>query len=177
MNSSRATKSILAGWSWPHGSNDNEGRVNADGNGRPLAAALTIAAVAWLALIVGAPTAAGGRMPFMAALAYQMGSRICHQRPERSFHIAGTQMPVCARCFGLYAGGASGLALAWAFRRRWSSRVVKSSLFVAAVPIALTVGLEWLDVIATSNILRWFTGVPLGLVAGFAIVGLLRSPD
>ena len=157
--------------------------MNAGGNGRPLAAALTITAVAWLAIIVGAPTAAGGRMPFMAALAYQMGSRICHQRPERSFHIAGTQMPVCARCFGLYAGGASGLALAWAFRRGararagWSPRVVKSSLVAAAVPIALTVGLEWLDVIGTSNILRWFTGVPLGLVAGFAIVGLLRGPD
>jgi uncharacterized membrane protein len=151
--------------------------VNAGGDGRLLAAALTVAALGWLALIVGAPTAAGGRMPFVAAVVYQMGSRICHQRPERSFHVAGTQMPVCARCFGLYAGGAAGLALAWAFRRRWSPRVVKSSLLVVALPIAVTVGLEWLRMIATSNTFRWFTGVPLGLVAGFTIIGLLRGPD
>jgi uncharacterized membrane protein len=126
---------------------------------------------------VAAPSAAGGRAPLVAAVAYQLGSRICHQRPERSFHIARTQMPVCARCFGLYAGGAAGLALAWGFRRRWSPRALKASLFTGAVPIALTVAVEWLRVIETSNVLRWLTGVPLGLVAGFAIVGLLRAPD
>ena len=143
---------------------------------KPLAALLTAAAVAWVALVLTAPSAAGGRLPLLGAVAYQMGSRICHQRPERSFHIAGTQMPVCARCFGLYAGGAAGLALAWVFRR-WSPRAMKSSLFVAALPIAVTVGLEWLQIIGTSNVFRWLTGVPLGLIAGFAIVGLLRGPD
>ena len=37
-----------------------------------------------------------------------VSSRICHQRPERSFAIAGIQMPVCARCSGLYVSGALG---------------------------------------------------------------------
>ena len=143
---------------------------------KPLAAVLTAAAVAWVALIVAAPSAAGGRLPLLGSVTYQIGSRICHQRPERSFHLAGTQMPVCARCFGLYAGGASGLVLAWAFRR-WSTRTIRSSLFVAALPIALSVGLEWLRIFGTSNVFRWLTGVPLGLVAGFAIVNLLRAPD
>jgi uncharacterized membrane protein len=143
---------------------------------KPLAASLTALAGVWLLLIVVAPTAAAGRSPFLAAVAYHVGSRICHQRPERSFHIAGTQMPVCARCFGLYAGGAAGLALAWGFGR-WSARAVKSSLVLAALPIAVTVGLEWWQILGTSNLFRWLTGVPLGLVAGFAIVGLLRGPD
>src|SRR4030095_15526888 len=29
---------------------------------------------------------------------YIVGSGICHQLPERSFHLWGPQMPVCARC-------------------------------------------------------------------------------
>jgi len=37
---------------------------------------------------------------------YVIGSLVCHQRPERSFYIWGHQMPVCARCTGIYAGAA-----------------------------------------------------------------------
>ena len=43
-----------------------------------------------------------------AAVMYAAGSFICHQIPERSFHLDGIQLPVCARCFGLYGGGALG---------------------------------------------------------------------
>lgn len=28
----------------------------------------------------------------------------CHQLPERSFHIKGFQMPLCARCMGILIG-------------------------------------------------------------------------
>src|SRR4051812_38932852 len=34
---------------------------------------------------------------------------LCHQRPERSFSLWGTQFPVCARCAGIYAGAALGV--------------------------------------------------------------------
>ena len=37
---------------------------------------------------------------------YLVGSFLCHQRPERSFFLWGSQMPVCARCIGIYAGAA-----------------------------------------------------------------------
>jgi len=37
---------------------------------------------------------------------YLVGSLLCHQRPERSFFLWGSQMPVCARCLGIYAGAA-----------------------------------------------------------------------
>lgn len=34
-----------------------------------------------------------------------LGERLgCHQMPERSFFIKGWQMPVCARCTGVYIG-------------------------------------------------------------------------
>jgi hypothetical protein len=85
-----------------------------------LAAALTVVAVLWAAAIVAAPFAAShGRLVWMPVAAYQIGALICHQRPERSFHVAGTQMPVCARCFGLYAAGAAGVLIAWSIRRTW----------------------------------------------------------
>ena len=48
---------------------------------------------------------------------YAIGSLICHQLPERSFHLWGAQLPVCARCTGIYAGAARRRA-----RRRASLR-------------------------------------------------------
>src|SRR5262245_8437487 len=42
----------------------------------------------------------------LALLVYGVGSLICHQRPERSFQLLATTMPVCARCTGIYAGAA-----------------------------------------------------------------------
>lgn len=146
-------------------------------NGRLMAAGLTIMAALWTLVIVAVPSVGPGRSPLFSALAYQVGSHVCHQRPDRSFHPGGTQMPVCARCFGLYAGGAAGLILAWGGRRRLASAAMRSALLAGAAPIAVTVGLEWLSLIETSNAVRWATGMPAGLVAGLTIAGLLSGPD
>jgi uncharacterized membrane protein len=143
-----------------------------------VAAALTAGAFLWASLIVATPPAlAAGRLPWLTVAVYKVGSLVCHQRPERSFHMSGMQMPVCARCFGLYVGGAAGLALAWAVRRRWSPTAVRAGLLAGAVPIALTVASEWLGLLETSNAARWLTGLPLGLVAGCAIVQVLRDSN
>src|SRR5437667_1873786 len=47
---------------------------------------------------------------------YLVGSLLCHQLPERSFFLWGSQMPVCARCLGIYAGAAIA-AVVWCARR------------------------------------------------------------
>jgi uncharacterized membrane protein len=141
-----------------------------------LAAGITIAAVLWVLLIVAAPVGlvqGRARLPVLAA--YQIGSLICHQRPERSFHLAGMQMPVCARCFGLYLSGAIGLLIAWIGRVRLPSHAVKIIVGIAAMPIAITVALEIIGAITTSNIARMSTGLPLGFAAGLLIVGSLTS--
>ena len=149
-----------------------------------LAAVLTIAASLWAVAIVAMPfvaaraaRAARGGMPWGVLLVYQLGALICHQRPERSFHLAGVQMPVCARCFGLYAAGAAGLLVAWAVRGTWARDHVRALLAVAAIPIALSVAFEWTGTIATTNLFRMMTGLPLGLAAGFAIAAALRHRD
>ena len=53
-------------------------------------------------------------------------------------------MPVCARCFGLYIAGTTGLLLAAAgVAGRWSVVANRALLAVAALPVAITVALEW----------------------------------
>ncbi|HET7216951.1 MAG TPA: DUF2085 domain-containing protein [Vicinamibacterales bacterium] len=141
-----------------------------------LATALTALALVWALVIVATPIAAAtGHGTWGAAIAYHIGSLICHQRPVRSFHLMGIQMPVCARCFGLYASGAAGLLLAAASVARGSS-VSRNRLRLgaAALPIAVTVALEWAGAIETGNWLRFATGLPLGVVAGLLFGGLLR---
>ena len=77
----------------------------------------------WLLLVLLTPAVLardiGGRAVTLASAGtYLLGGLICHQRPERSFHPEGVQMPVCARCFGLYLGGGLGVLAALGFRRR-----------------------------------------------------------
>lgn len=57
------------------------------------------------AYLAGRPHASPIVYSFAAAV-YGIGSIVCHQRPERSFHLFAVQMPVCARCTGIYAGAA-----------------------------------------------------------------------
>lgn len=52
-----------------------------------------------------------------AAAVYVVGSVLCHQLPERSFHLWGVQLPVCARCLGMYVGGAIAAVAAAAVAR------------------------------------------------------------
>jgi uncharacterized membrane protein len=142
-----------------------------------VAAMLTAAALVWLVLLTASPVAAGrGQFRWMTAIVYHAGSLICHQRPERSFHIDGVQLPVCARCFGLYASGAAGLMVAWLRRQRWSANHARVALAAGSIPIAATVGLELTGAITTTNVLRMLTAVPLGVVGGVVLIALLRAP-
>jgi uncharacterized membrane protein len=143
----------------------------------PWLAALTGAAVAWIVLLLASPVAlAHGRAPVLTLATYHAGSLVCHQRPDRSFHLSGVQLPVCARCFGLYLAGAAGLTAAWLGRRPISPRRVRMLLAAAAVPIVTTVALEWLGAIATTNALRMVTGLPLGFAAGLVLVRSVARP-
>lgn len=47
-----------------------------------------------------------------------IGYSICHQIPERSFHLGGRQLPLCARCTGTYIGVLLGFTTV-ALLRRW----------------------------------------------------------
>jgi uncharacterized membrane protein len=138
------------------------------------AQALTIVAVVWTAILVAAPAGLSHRMSAApAAGIYAASSAICHQRPERSFHLAGMQLPVCARCFALYAFGAIGALMAWGSRPR-STDQARAVLAVCAAPTALTWTAEVAGLAAFSNPERAIAALPLGVAAGWVFVQMLR---
>jgi uncharacterized membrane protein len=109
-----------------------------------------------------------------AVLVYGTGSLVCHQRPERSFHIHGRQLAVCARCTGLYvsalAGGLFALVLGAASMSASRARVW---LGVAAMPTLLTVGLELAGWAHPSNTTRMVSALPLGAAAAWLVIGIV----
>jgi len=139
-------------------------------------AVLVWAAVLFLApLLTKAATATGD----VAALAvYVVGSIVCHQRPERSFHVFGVQMPVCARCTGIYLGAAAAaIAAAVATRRKvrtpvgpWLATQLPLAVVVSVVPALLTLVYEWSTGDMPSNGLRAASGVPMGAVVSWLVL-------
>jgi uncharacterized membrane protein len=152
---------------------------------RPLAfTILAITTSVWLAALLWAPTPGAGvadawrsRAVYASALVYVAGSYVCHQRPERSFHRAGAQLPVCARCVGLYAGGLFGI-LAWAgfagigttiaprAMRILQSRQLRLALTLAAAPTMISLAVAWLGWWDAPNAPRAMSAVPLGSAIG-----------
>ncbi len=55
--------------------------------------------------VASRPHASPAGTAFVVAV-YGIGSLICHQLPERSYRLWTAQMPVCARCAGIYFGAA-----------------------------------------------------------------------
>lgn len=113
----------------------------------------------------------------LTAFVYVVGSIVCHQLPERSFHIAGAQLPVCARCTGLYVGGLVGI-IAWLVRRHRTlpGATALRALAIAAIPTLVSVTtaqLGWWD---PANALRAALALPLGAVTGAVLAaGLTRN--
>jgi hypothetical protein len=67
--------------------------------------------IAWTALLFVVPYLASQPHASSAVTAlivagYAVGSAICHQLPDRSYHLWTAQIPVCARCAGIYVGAA-----------------------------------------------------------------------
>jgi uncharacterized membrane protein len=131
-------------------------------------------AVVWVALLIAAPA-----LPTpLAVFLYAVGSRLCHQMAARSFHLFGSQLPVCARCLGIYAGGAIGLiAKPAASRRHLRVRSVSSRALLVAggAPTAATLVLEWSGAWSGSNIVRSAAGLPLGAAVALVVAQVLTT--
>jgi uncharacterized membrane protein len=138
--------------------------------------AFTGAAVLWTLALPFAPFlvshAARPSLYAFAAVVYAIGTVVCHQRPERSFHLWGAQLPVCARCTGIYlaaamtsvVGTAAGQGLT-VVRPRTSRLIV----FAAAIPTLATLGFEWTTGHTPSNMTRALAGVPLGAAVAWIV--------
>jgi len=147
------------------------------------AAVVVLAAASWVALLAAAPRlvapASGDAAAFAAAWTYRAGALICHQQTGRSFATGGVQLPVCARCTGLYAGGAVGARLAWfalaAARRvrRPPSRSLSRwrwGTAASALPLLAAWTAEHVMGLGVSNLVRFGTALPLGAVVAMVVV-------
>lgn len=115
----------------------------------PVRAAMILGAVLWCALIVAAPM-------FQLGPVYAFFSLVCHQLPERSWHIHGEQLAVCIRCTSIYFGFLAGLIVP-SVRPNVQWLLTAAALTLAQWLLAATV----LDSVA----LRAATGVLLGASA------------
>lgn len=128
-------------------------------------------AISIVGLIVGAPLGQAHGHPAFAFTIYQSFSYVCHQIPERSFHLAGHQFAVCSRCTGLYSGFAVAALiypLARSLRRTDTPR--RLWLILAAVPLLIDFSLTYFGVRSNTHLTRFATGALLGAVAVFYVV-------
>jgi uncharacterized membrane protein len=109
---------------------------------------LVIGAAVWCLAIFSAPV-------FDLGPLYAFFSSICHQLPDRSWHIHGQPLAVCIRCTAIYIGFLAGLLF---LEKPVVSRFMKAA--------AIT-GLQWLLalVILDSELLRVTSGIVLGATA------------
>jgi uncharacterized membrane protein len=157
---------------------------------RLIVTGLAVAAVVWAAMLPAAAYAAAlpadrTAAQMFAFAVYAFGSAICHQRDERSFHLFAEQLPVCARCTGLYAGAAVSAISYVALCRRESDLGPSSQLLqtgtarvllsAAAVPMAASLAYEWTTGEVPSNILRAGTGIVLGAAVAYVILAAIDS--
>jgi uncharacterized membrane protein len=143
------------------------------------------AAAGWAAALPAAAWVAtrphlGGAAYAAAAVIYTIGRFVCHQRPERSFHLWGAPLPVCARCAGIYAGAALGALIfavrgALSARGSWDAGRLRRVLIASAVPTLATVLVEWTTGAVPANWIRAAAGAPMGAAIAWVVVSA-RAP-
>ncbi len=151
--------------------------------------ALALFSLCLLALVFAAPLLLAGEHARAANAVYTAFSYLCHQMPERSFHLMGHKLGVCARCTGLYSGFAAGVLLYPLVRSlRRTDSLPRVWLLLACVPITVDFALGFFGIWENTHVSRLVTGAILGaacalfVVPGFLDLGqllvkLLRRDD
>jgi uncharacterized membrane protein len=97
---------------------------------------------------------------------------LCHQRPERSLFIFGSQMAVCSRCAGIYAGLLVGaLTPPIGFMARHGRIVVWTAFSVAAFDVAAT----YFSLYPLNHAVRLATGFFAGWAACSYLFSCLKN--
>lgn len=121
--------------------------------------------MAGVCMLVVAPPFLGE--PVQAGL-MQAFHAVCHQLPDRSFHVGGVALAVCHRCTGIYAGLLLGALLFPLVARHdavlWPHS--RTALFASLVPMAV----DW-----TGDVLGVFTNTPTTRVATGFVFGVVAA--
>ena len=112
-----------------------------------------------VAAILTAPLVQATGHRALAAAIYGSFSFVCHQIPERSFHLAGYKFAVCSRCMGIYSGLAVatlGYPLARSLKRTDTPSLIW--LFMAAAPLAIDWSLGYFSIWENNHLSRFSSG-------------------
>jgi uncharacterized membrane protein len=134
-------------------------------------AGVAVFALVLVLLVAGAPVALANGHVSLAQGIYKAFSPLCHQMPERSFHLAGHAFAVCSRCTGLYAGVAAGFVFYPLVRSlKRTDSPARGWLFLSVVPILIDWLLGVTGIWNNTHVSRFLTGAVLGATAAFFIV-------
>ena len=105
----------------------------------------------------------------------RMGSAVCHQMAERSFLFHGMQMPLCARCMGIYTGVFFAFCFFFGKKRMEAGKPFSLQQAVVTGAAILPVGLDgvgsYLGFWESSQLMRVLTGSLVGaIVPGFLLM-------
>ena len=110
--------------------------------------ALLAAATLWCVSIVAAPLLG-------LSWIYSLFSRICHQDPPRSWHLAGEPLAVCIRCTSIYFGFTASLWFGVKANVRW----LRLSVLLMLCEFVMA------RLVLDTEVLRSVSGVLVGLSA------------
>jgi uncharacterized membrane protein len=108
-----------------------------------------------------------------------IGYAVCHRIDIRSFHLGDRQVPLCARCTGMYLGAMLGLGLQHIFSRKRAGLPAKPTWIVLGFFVA-AFGIDGINsylhffpdapaLYEPTNFGRLLTGTGMGLVIAFVI--------
>jgi uncharacterized membrane protein len=84
-----------------------------------------------------------------------VGYAICHQISERSFHIAGQQLPLCARCTGIYMGALTTFTLMAVWGRRRAAKLPSVPITLVLLAFIFSMGVDGIN-----SYLSFFPNMP-----------------
>ena len=107
----------------------------------------------------------------------RMGSAVCHQMAERSFIFDGMQMPLCARCTGIYIGAFFAFCFFFLKKRMGNGRPFSITQALLTGLAVLPVGIDgvgsYLGFWESSQLMRIFSGSLVGaVVPGFLLMAV-----
>ena len=122
------------------------------------------AAALWVLLILVPPVFAAAAADSVASPVFTFFGYICHQLPDRSFHLMGHQLGVCSRCFGVYFGLLAGV-LAYPLWRRIDEiePLPRVFLFASIIPMGIDWSLTFFGIWENTHASRFITGLILGV--------------
>ena len=104
---------------------------------------------------------------------------VCHRIDLRSFHLGERQLPLCARCTGMYLGAMLGLAYQWTLAPRRTGTPPRRVIAILVLLLG-AFGVDGLNsyfhlfpigptIYEPSNLLRLLTGTGMGIVIASAL--------